>query len=290
MSYQKLVTFGDSLTNSLPVYNNDPATLCLGTDINQPFNHGSNGAIYGQNSPECQIYMSQRCARNWDGLCEYATRHRANEEYATRADTLGQGMKSVIDLSPADILIRNTAMEKYRVAMHGGGNCQLKTEQFNPINPSSPYISSYVGTGCVPEFAVDPTTIDDDPVMNKLLDNPKIGMQILVNIRNTMRRRGDLHSLRGTRLGNFLQLGGQIVRRPRPEVQLIRPDLVFAGQRALESGTYPALPPTISQLVPIQIDGLGLPGTSDYYPYSSELGNYVDYWPGNGYRAGRPYF
>lgn len=207
MSYQKLVTFGSSLVNNLPIYNNDPMTLCLGTDINQPFNHGSNGAIYGQNSPECQIYLSQRCAKNWDGLCEYAVDDRLNPpEYAIRADTLGQGMNGIIGLSPSDILVRNTAMEKYRISMNGGQNCRLKTEQFDPINPSSPYMSYYVGD-CVPEFAVDPTNIDSDPVMNKLLDNPKIGMQILKNIYNTMRRKGTLSALKGTRLGNFYESG-----------------------------------------------------------------------------------
>lgn len=284
MSYQKLITFGNTLTNALPVYNNDPATLCLGTDINQPFNHGSNSAIYGQNSPECQIYMAQRCANNWDGLCEYAIRPDANYEYATRADTLGQGMKGILDLSPADILVRNTAMEKYRIAMHGG-DCKLKTEQFNPINPSSPYMSYYVGEGCVPEFAVDPTTIDDDPVMNRLLDNPRIGMQILINIFNTMLRKGTLNSLKGTRLGNFFALGFEKEMRKRHSQQLDK-----NTDKNTDKNHRGIIDFQITQLAPIQINGLGLPGTSDYYPYSLELGNYIDYWPNNNYRAGLPYF
>lgn len=290
MSYQKLVTFGSSLVNDLPVYDNDPMTLCLGTDINQPFNHGSNGSIYGQNSPECQIYMSQRCAKNWDGLCEYAANDKLNPpEYAIRADTLGQGMNGIIGLSPSDILVRNTAMEKYRISMNGGENCTLKTEQFDPINPSSPYMSYYVGYGCVPELAVDTFTIDDDPVMNKLLDNPKIGMQILVNIYNTMRRKGTLSALKGTRLGNFYESGlKEIITRQHPIRRLGTEEVKQPIDESI--GLFPASSPSLSRLVPIQIDGLGLPGTSDYYPYSLGLGNYVDYWPTNGYRAGIPYF
>lgn len=197
MTYQKLVTFGSSLQI-------DPVNLCIGTNMAQPFNHGSNSAIYGQNSPECQIYMAQRCAKKWDTLCEIASNPGTNPEYATRASTMGQGMRGVINLTPEDILIRNTAMEKYRISMHGG-NCSLKTEQFNPINPSSPYMTYYVGE-CVPEFSVDPKIIDFDPVMDKILNKPNIASQLLVNIFNTMKRKGTLHDLKGTKLGKFFNI------------------------------------------------------------------------------------
>lgn len=268
MSYQKLVTFGSSLTNALPVYANDPVTYCVGSNISQGFNHGGNAAIYGQNSPECQTYMAQRCAANWDGVCEYAASHVANEEYATRADTANLGtMKQVIDLTPGEILLRNTAMEKYLVGM-SGGNCELRTEQFDPINPSSPFISKYVGTGCVPQYAVDPTTIDNDPVMNKILDNPKIAMQLLINIKNTMRRNGTLGNLNGTRLGSFYGLN---------TTTMDKDDDVILKENYI-------VPVSIAQL-----DGLGLPGTYDYYPYDYYYNNYVDYWPYY-YVAGPPYY
>ena len=63
----------------------------------------------------------------------------------------------------------------------------------------------YVGE-CVPEFAVDPTLIDADPVMNRLIDKPGIAFQLLVNIYNTMKRKGTLNNLKGTRLGTFFNL------------------------------------------------------------------------------------
>lgn len=266
-SYQKLVTFGSTLTNALPVYSNDPVTYCVGSNCSQGFNHGGNAAIYGQNSPECQTYMAQRCAGNWDGVCEYASRHVANEEYATRADTVSMGMKPMIDLTPGDVLVRNTAMEKYLVGMTGG-NCELKTEQFDPINPSSPFISRYVGTGCVPQYAVDPSTIDSDPVMNKLLDNPRIAPQLLVNIKNTMRRNGTLASLIGTRLGSF-----------------------YALEPPTDDVSAPLKEPYIDYALPIsvaQVDGLGLPGSLDWNPYAAAY-DYVDYWPYY-YIAGSPYY
>ena len=200
MPYSKLLSVGNTSVNDLPVYDNDPLTFCVGNSASQRFNHGSSADTYGQNSNACQVLMSQRCAKKWDDVCEYAYSGRGNEEHGTRAGTMFAGNKQVIGLTPGDILLKNTAEEKYRIAMHG---CSVKTESFNPMNPASQCISYYVGINCVPEFAVDPSTIDQDIVMNRILDNPRIAVQMLINIKNTMRRRGTLAQLRGTRLGTF---------------------------------------------------------------------------------------
>ena len=49
----------------------------------------------------------------------------------------------------------------------------------------------------------DPSNIDNDPVLNKVLDNPHIAIQMLVNMYNTMKRKGTLESISNTRLGRF---------------------------------------------------------------------------------------
>lgn len=199
MTYQKLIKFGDTLTNRLPVYNNDPLTMCLPNDAPIGLNHGSNAAIYGQGSLPCQVYMAQRCANNWDAICDYAIGPKANETFGYIADNLGNGM---LGLSAGDLLIRNAAMEKYRVNM-AGTNCGLKTESFNPVNPSSPYISYFVGSDCKPSYYVDPMTVDKDILMHKLLDKPNVAPDILTNIYTNMYKTGMLSSLNGTRLGTF---------------------------------------------------------------------------------------
>lgn len=201
--YIQLSSFGNSKVNTLPIYNNDPLTYCIGNTISQRFNHGSNADIYGQNSNPCQVYLSQRCARNWDNICEFASCKEINAEYNEVPDTMFAGNKEIIGLSSGDILLRNTAQEKYRIAML---NCTLKTEPFDPINPSSPYISYFIGQNCIPQYAVNPNIIDNDIVMHKILDNPKIAIQLLKNIKNTMIRLGTFHLLKGTRLGNFYKL------------------------------------------------------------------------------------
>jgi hypothetical protein len=56
---------------------------------------------------------------------------------------------------------------------------------------------------CIPIYGVDPKTIDNDPVMNKVLAQPWIAMDILVNIYNHASRSGELQNLTGTKLYKF---------------------------------------------------------------------------------------
>ena len=199
--YKTIISFGQSPHQSLPVYNNDPLTYCLGENPSQLFNHGSTGVLYGQHSRPCQVYLAQRCAQNWDAVCEYAYNQQAAGQ---RANTMFAGNNPMIGLTPSEILLKNTAEERFRVDML---NCQQRHEQFDPMNPNSPYISYYIGQHCIPIYAVNPATIDSDVVMNKCLDNPSIVHQMLINIYHTMNRQGTLPLLKGTRLGQFYGLG-----------------------------------------------------------------------------------
>lgn len=193
-----------STTLNTPTYNNDPLTYCLGNDISQRFNHSSNADVYGQNSKACQAFLSSRCTKNWDGICEYATDPTTNEEYKYRANPLSiNDGSSCPTTNSADILLLNTARIKYLVGMK---NCSMVTEPFDPLVPASPTISYWQSSGgrCVPYYAVDARNIDYDPVMNKLLDKPWIAHDLFINIARTMKRMGTLGGLRGTRLGRYL--------------------------------------------------------------------------------------
>lgn len=277
MSYCKLIKFGSTAVTDLPVYDNDPLTYCIGTNASQRFNHGSNAAIYGQNSNACQVLLAQKCADKWDDVCEYASSFPANSEYATRADTMGAGSWDVVGLTPGEILVRNTAQEKYRCAMH---YCEKKTEAFAPTNPSSPLISYYVGNNCVPEYEVDAKLIDGDCVMNKILDNPKIAIQLLKNIKNTMIRKGTFKTLTGTRLGRFYGLG--ITRQAtgplgcKEPFTMSIPQMIATPKQQQEMAvsvsksnglpTSPYVVPTVSGLVPSEY--------VDWWPTE-----YIDFWP-----------
>lgn len=203
--YKIISNFGSNIisSNNNIMTLDDPLTYCIGNNLSQRFNHGSNADVYGQNSKSCQAYLAQRCAKNWDSICEYAASECANNEYATRANTINSCCGGGCIMSPGDILLKNTALEKYRIAML---NCEETVEPFDPLTANSPLIHYYSGSNCVPIYEVNPINIDNDPVMNKILNNPKIAINMLINIKNTMRRKGTLGLLRGTRLGNFYGL------------------------------------------------------------------------------------
>ena len=111
---------------------------------------------------------------------------------------------SPVGTTQGDMLIRNTAERKYLVQMING---QQVFEPFDPLVASSPMISSWRPVGfqlnMAPIFAVNPNTIDNDIVMDKILARPHIARDILTNIFHTMKRLNTLQNLKGTKLGNF---------------------------------------------------------------------------------------
>ena len=118
------------------------------------------------------------------------------------------GSESGCGLTAGEILIANTASKKYLSDMRG---CCLKYEPFDPTVSNSPMVSFWCGQcrngneTCIPVYEVNPKTIDNDPVMNKILDKPSISWGLLVNIYNTAVRKKTIDLLRGTKIYNFFQ-------------------------------------------------------------------------------------
>jgi hypothetical protein len=187
----------------------NPLTYCLGANIDNEFMHGSSAAsIIGQHSKACQAYLSDYCSKNpWDAFCEFASKN-TSRNYPNQLEYC-QATQSFTDsksLTSGEILVHNTAKKKYLKSM---GNCKKKYEPFDPTVANSPLISYWVNDSqsysstCVPIYGVDSTKIDNDPVMNKILNKPIIGIDILINIYNTKKREGTLKELSDTRLGKF---------------------------------------------------------------------------------------
>jgi hypothetical protein len=206
--YANIKTFGQS-KESLEVEN--PLSYCVNWNADQSFLHGGNSYIYGQYSKPCQSFLSDYCADKWDKFCEVAS-HNQNISYPNQLNT-NVGVN--VGLTAGEILIRNTASKKYLISM--SGNCVQKFQAFDPTVANSPMISywdseDYEDSGisgtnsCVPKYAVDAKTIDNDIVMDKLLEKPSVGMDILLNIFNTMKDNKTLHTLQGTKIGKFFEL------------------------------------------------------------------------------------
>jgi hypothetical protein len=202
-NYSTFSQFGSN--NYSPV--NDPLTYCIGNrSSEQNFLHGSSSNIFnGQNGKNCQVYLAEYCASEWDEACKVA-RLNSDRYYPdtliNTTNVINSNMMS--NLTAGDALVYNTAKIKYLKSM---GNCKQKFEQFDPNVANSPLISYWVSEdqsrNCIPVFAVDPNTIDSDIVMDEILAKPIIAIDILINIFNTMKKDGSLDKLNGTKLGNF---------------------------------------------------------------------------------------
>lgn len=177
---------------------NAPLQMCLIDSMDRNFEFGGAvGKLTGANSERCQQYMAQRCAENWDGFCEYF--YRNNDKISVNPITRQWETKYGfnIPMTTGENLLRNTAEIKYCTFP----NCTPRIEPFNPIG-SSTHILTYTNH-CNPICKVDPKTIDQDVVMNRMLEKPLVTAGTLVNICNTSKN--DNIDLHGTKIGNFCE-------------------------------------------------------------------------------------
>ena len=206
MNYTSIKNFGPNAVSEV----NNPLTYCLTTDLDSAFMHGGQANVLRRDSRPCQLFLSEYCAQGWDNFCERAS-HNQNISFPNGMTTQC-GACPPPGTTQGDMLIRNTAERKYLVQMING---QQVFEPFDPVVANSPMISSWRPVGCqvggcgagqltmAPIYAVNPKTIDDDVVMDKILARPHIAKDILVNIFHTMKRLNTLQNLKGTKLGNF---------------------------------------------------------------------------------------
>lgn len=205
--YRKISDFGTDIKTD----NNNPVTLCLVDSMDVKFQNGSIGNLFGPRSRPCQLYMAERCSKDWDGYCEYYYRMNSNtgdwpnsqpwpntvqERWWANSFNLNK------QLSTGEQLLQNAAERKYCTYP----TCSKFCERMNPTDPKSPMITYYANpytmeNNCVPECSVDPSKIEDDPVMNRCLENPSACAATLMNVCITAKRKGT--NLNGTKLGKF---------------------------------------------------------------------------------------
>jgi len=212
-NYVCLINFGKSAGNNPQ---NDPTSYCAVSNLDNSFSHTLGSSYLTRDSPQCQIFMAQRCAEKWDDICEIESLNKERiypnvySSYDSSTTESGIGTQ----FTKGEYLIRNTAEEKYLVAMNG--NCIRVYEPFDPTVPNSPFIGRWKpdyskpdnslflnGKSCFPVYDVDPSKIDNDPVMDKLLNNLNAGSEILLSIYKKRKRENKLGELKGTKLGNF---------------------------------------------------------------------------------------
>jgi len=213
-SYSCISNFGSGTTAQ-----SNPMATCMVTSLDSGFNVGSIGSrgIAGPASTNCQIFTGTYCGQNWDGACEYLSQD-TSQFYPNMIGSCNGISGSCssgglgANLTRGQQLIRNACAERFLVAM--SSNCKRDYMPFDPTVANSPLISTWSpGTStcnnsgsceasnkCVPVYGVDPATIDSDVVMNKVLAEPWIALDILVNMYNNAVTSGEIKKLTHTKL------------------------------------------------------------------------------------------
>ena len=211
--YTTISNFGKKQKNDVV---NNPLTYCINNTYDRQFNHGETVINQeGQHCENCQLFLSDYCAQGWDNFCELASKNKdtrwPNQMELQQNEAI---LTEIYGLSAGETLIRNTASRKYLVDLING---EKIFEPFDPNVANSPLISKWIHSTCdknngyynindgkmTPVYSVNPFIIDEDIVMDKILMNPKIAIDILLNIYITMKRKNELIYLNNTKLGNF---------------------------------------------------------------------------------------
>ena len=207
MSYSTLGKISSKNVYCTPNNLNDPLSMCLVETMDRKLQFGGEmGRMSGPRSEQCQSFLSQRCAKQWDGFCEYVyNQYGENGSWPNNKPTFNplysnwernQGLAQPYPIG--EHLVHNTAKEKYCTYT----DCQVSQEPFSPFVANSPLIKKYKGR-CIPVCKVDPKTIDQDPVMERVLANPMANAGLLINICNTSKR--EKIDLSNTKIGSLCE-------------------------------------------------------------------------------------
>ena len=208
-NYRPINKFGSANTDGV----NNPLSYCIGDTMDQMFLHGNNSYLYGQGSRPCQMFLSQYCSEEWDSYCEMACQN--NNSYIPNLGTPGQGKVSEVPYicrTLGEKLVRDTFGHKFLITVLGS---KQVSEPFDPNVANSPHITYWTSSQCqgaggscghMPVYNITDDqikTLNTDIVVNKVLDNPQIALDILVNIYSNMKSQNRLNKLKGTKLLRF---------------------------------------------------------------------------------------
>ena len=196
--------------NITNVYNtSNPLTYCLTDDPGSKFLHGSSGVHYTPSCAECQVYMSTRCAgqynssENWDKYCD--AYFNSNTKTTKPGITPNKLLSTAINCIFGPF---TTGQHVLRDALYRGflncPICQKKMvyNQFDPNVANSPVIEAPYQNSCthIPQVILgDISKLDSNPLLNKALDYYKVCSDVLAVIFNYVTKKQI--DLRDTRLG-----------------------------------------------------------------------------------------
>ena len=197
--YAKYQDFAPSLSPELTMSN--PTSVSLFDDMDTLFAIGSSAGYkyYGPQAPNSQSFMAQKCAENFDGTCEFlSTNNRiVNSNVGKIHSPLFKNCPNLMTIG--DTLVENTAQRRFCDV----SQCKISKELFNPLDPSSPMIST-INCGENNIVCMPPANPDSDLLLNKILDRPDQHVDLLLCMyRSTKNNR---NKYVGTRIGRIFDI------------------------------------------------------------------------------------
>ena len=200
--YAKIAHFG----NVKPVFETDPVASSVVKDIDSSFDIGPTSRLFGPIMPNAQLYMAEKCSKQWDGSCEFLSRNPDSTKCnAGKIESpLFQSPKPD-SMTIGDFLVENAAVRRFCDL----SSCKIVEEPYNPMDPKSPMVKSYRNWNpykkCMP-VCTPPENPDKDLLMNKVLDHPELHIDLLMNMYNNVK---DRRKYVGTRIGIIFNLFDQ---------------------------------------------------------------------------------
>ena len=201
--YVQISKFGTSLNQKLTL---DPVAASIYKDPDSSFDIGDSAVLYGPSRANSQLYMAEKCSKDWDGACEFLSRNKdtskpnigkiASPLFQT---TLPPGKETI-----GDFLVENASVRRFCDL----SSCNITQEPYDPNNPDSVWVSSYGCCGvneCLP-VCMPPSNPDNDILLNKVLDKPDLHIDLLVNMYKNVNAKGLRKNYENTRIGQIFNI------------------------------------------------------------------------------------
>lgn len=201
--YVQISKFGKNLN---PVLTVDPVASSIYKDPDSTFDIGELAILYGPRTKNSQLYMAEKCSKNWDGACEFLSRNIVDTcpNSAKVQSALFQTVNRPGTQTIGDILVENASVRRFCDL----NSCALQSEPYDPTNPNSVWVTSYGCGGtepCLP-LCMPPDEPDSDILMNKVLDKPELHTDLLVNMYKNVMKNNLRQKYANTRIGQIFNI------------------------------------------------------------------------------------
>lgn len=179
MSYPRIIDFGKcTLTNLNEGVAN---SILYSRDAKIGYGPGPVDRMIGISNQNNMAYMSERCAGNWDGYCEIAYLGNDNDYDGGYFPNTYKSNDGQCSARLGDSLLKNTG--ELRFLRFNGMTYQ---EPLDPLTAGSPMVTKFINrrTLCDATLThnVNRNTIDNDPVMRRMLAKPQLNANTLRQI------------------------------------------------------------------------------------------------------------